>query len=344
MIDRVLKKFARLKSADKHQGLTLRSPLSGITSSETPSPDHHSDSERVSRIWEKRAAEKSSNNPPVVAWTDSSLVQRHYIHPIISGKPEDNWLIWIKNTYFKNPVRKALSLGCGDGCLERHAVALNIAGQFEAYDISAGATCIAEQKAAELKIEKNINYHSADLNTVKLSPEACDVVFAAMSLHHIDNLEHLLQEIRRTLKPGGLFILNEFVGPNRFQWTKKQTDIANDLMAILPEKYRYCHIRGEIKDRIYQPTIASMIETDPSEAVRSEEIIPIVTSMFDIVHHKKYGGTILNPLLEGIVSNFSENDENAMALLKMVFYIEKCLIDEQVLPSDFDLIVCKKTT
>ena len=163
-----------------------------------------------------------------------------------------------------------------------------------------------------------------------------------MSLHHIENLEHIFRQIQKALKPNGLFVLNEFVGPNRFQWTKKQVDIANDLLEIIPLKYKHCKIRNEIKKTVYQPTVQSMIETDPSEAVRSEEIIDIVTSIFKIIHRQDYGGTILNILLEGIVCNFMETDENAIALLNMLFYIEKCLIQEKILPSDFTLIVCQK--
>jgi len=300
-----------------------------------------SDLERVSQIWGQWAAEKNGDAPPV-AWTDSNLVQRYYIHPIISGTPDNNWLSWIKKQYFSASVKKALSLGCGDGCLERHAMAVNIAQYFDAYDISAGAVEIAKQKAVEFKIDKQVSYHLADLNTIKLPEEKYNVVFAAMSLHHIENLEHLVNQIRYALKPDGLFVLNEFVGPNRFQWTKEQVNIANDLIKIIPEKYRHCKIRHETKNRVSQPTVQDMIEGDPSEAVRSEEIIDVVASMFDIIHRKDYGGTILNILLEGIVCNFVESDENAMALLNAIFYIEKCLIAEQVLPSDFTLLVCQK--
>jgi ubiquinone/menaquinone biosynthesis C-methylase UbiE len=41
-----------------------------------------------------------------------------------------------------------------------------------------------------------------------------DVVVASSSLHHAENLESVLREIRRTLKPGGLlFVLNETPWP-----------------------------------------------------------------------------------------------------------------------------------
>ena len=54
-------------------------------------------------------------------------------------------------------------------------------------------------------------------------------------------------------------------------------------------------------------------------------------------------GTILHMLLHSIVNNFNPSDENDLGILKLLGYIEQKFIDNDILPSDFALIVAKKT-
>jgi 2-polyprenyl-3-methyl-5-hydroxy-6-metoxy-1,4-benzoquinol methylase len=107
----------------------------------------------------------------------------------------------------------ALSLGCGNGYLEREALRLNIARTFYGLDVSPQAIALAQEKAREEGIHDHLHYAVADLNQDCLDPGRYDLVLAAMSIHHVKNLDHLLEQIDRCLKPSGLFILNEYVGP-----------------------------------------------------------------------------------------------------------------------------------
>jgi hypothetical protein len=40
-------------------------------------------------------------------------------------------------------------------------------------------------------------------------------VFAAQVLHHVDDLEHLFDQVAASLRDHGLFVVNEYVGPAR---------------------------------------------------------------------------------------------------------------------------------
>ena len=42
----------------------------------------------------------------------------------------------------------------------------------------------------------------------------------------------------RCQKSGGYFIINEFVGPNQFQWTEVQLVHCQRLLEEIPESYR----------------------------------------------------------------------------------------------------------
>ena len=47
------------------------------------------------------------------------------------------------------------------------------------------------------------------------------------SLHHVFQLEHLLDEIKQTLKPGGLFVVYEYIGPSQMQFPRRDLELAD---------------------------------------------------------------------------------------------------------------------
>jgi len=140
-------------------------------------------------------------------------------------------------------------------------------------------------------------------------------------------------------------IANEYVGPSQFQWTSKQLQIMNEILSLVPEHYRRrVTDPHKVKDHVSRPAIRWMNVHDPSEAIRSNEIIEMIESRFRIIEQKDFGGTILHMLLQDIVGNFDPRDEHDATMLKLVLYVEKVLIQEEVIPSDFTLIVAEKAS
>src|SRR5689334_21814407 len=87
--------------------------------------------QRAFATWGERAKERQAAGRAILAWTDSLIVSRRYIHPAISGLHDSNWLDWAARRYFSTPAGMALSIGSGDGGLERHGVSTNLAARFE---------------------------------------------------------------------------------------------------------------------------------------------------------------------------------------------------------------------
>ncbi len=90
------------------------------------------------------------------------------------------------------------------------------------------------------------------------------------------------------------------------------------------------------------PTARAVQTADPSEAVRSADILPLLRRCFEIVEYKPLGGTILQFLLADIAGNFQ--DESGRQLLQMLFVIEDILMDTGDLGSDFVYIVASPPT
>jgi ubiquinone/menaquinone biosynthesis C-methylase UbiE len=300
--------------------------------------DIHPKWSAVSKLWETRAAELIENEKPT-SWTDSPLVQQMYIHPLISGRANIGWLESVSEKYFTSPVSTALSLGCGGGGLERHAADLKIAQNFVAYDVSEGAIELAKNLAKKRGL-RQLTYRVADLNTLVHPENNYDVVFASQSLHHIESLEFYLDQVERTLKPNGLFIINEFVGPNQFQWTDLQVRHAQLLLETIPERYRQIIQGHGLKTEIARPSIEFMNQIDPTEAIRSAEIIQQVSMRFETIEKIDFGGTLLQLVLADIVGNFSDTPEDR-AILQNLFDEEQRLLQSGELESDFILMVMR---
>lgn len=302
-------------------------------------PSAKNDMSQVSVLWGRRAAALATQRVPA-AWTDSPLVNRMYIHPRFSARPDANWLAAVADSWFPESVSEALSLGCGGGGLERHAMALGIADQFHALDISEEALLLARRLAGDCGYLGRIQYEVSDLNCVELELNRYDAVFASQSLHHISHLEHYLEQVRVALKPGGLFIINEFVGPSQYQWTDQQLELAQEMLDSIPEPYRRSLQGNGVKRRIARPTINEMNRIDPTEAIRSAEIIPEVEKRFEVLQRVDFGGTLLQLVLDDIVGNFQDTASDRRELRKL-FDREQALLDSGVLESDFTMMVCR---
>ena len=296
--------------------------------------------EQAFAVWGERARERQDSARPLLAWSDSLIVQRRYIHPAISGSPDRNWLQWAADRFFKEPVDLALSIGSGDGGLERHGLAADVAKRFEAFDAAPGAVELARELAREHHVEDRVHYQVADLNEHAFESRRYDAAFASMAVHHIRELEHFFSQIKQALKPGALFVVNEFVGPNQFQWTDRQIELADELLRRIPESHRRSLASGHIKSRNVLQPISSMNTVDPTEAIRSADILPLMRTHFDLIEKVDYGGTILNLALEEIAGNFDDTPED-LAILRPLFDAERDYIQRGVIPSDFTVLVAR---
>ncbi|MHB1048417.1 MAG: class I SAM-dependent methyltransferase [Thermoanaerobaculia bacterium] len=239
------------------------------------------------------------------------------------------------------PVSRALTIGCGRGELERGLFRHGFAVEHEAFDIAPEAV---RRAVAEAQAEgcRGIRYAVADANSLHLEPGSYDVIFGVHSIHHVERLESAFAQIAHALSPNGFLFLNEFVGPSRFQWSRRQLEVIDGVLRLLPERFRRSRVDGRTKRRVPRPSIRRMIATDPSEAVRSDEILALVDDHFDVVELRPYGGTVLHPLLDDIAGNFAGTEDGGRDLLAAICDLEWALIQSGDLTSDFAVVVARR--
>lgn len=219
--------------------------------------------------------------PPSHSWMAHPEV-RHYINRSIGGG-EGTWpLDWFQKAYPDRVFRRALSIGCGTGALERDLAKRGIVERIEAFDASPASIEIATKLAADEGLAERIHYTLADFNTVQLSPSTYDFICFHQSLHHVQELEHLLEQVLTALVPDGILYLDEFVGPSRDYWNEARIRWYRALYQFFPREFRHF-------DEFAMP----IQEEDPSEAIRSSEILSRLLIGFDIENFRGYGGNIL---------------------------------------------------
>ncbi len=292
---------------------------------------------KVADHWGRLGADQV-HRPEIAAetsWADSPLIRSKFINPRMSGSPDVNWLEWTVRNHLPPDTRRACTLGCGSGGLERHARSLGLQAEFDSFDISEQALTVARDEARRLGLQ-GIHYRCADLNRLELPANHYDVVFGSHSLHHVEQLDGLFRTVRGGLVPGGLLAFDEYVGPRRLQWTELQLELANRVLAWLPEYLREDRVQpGVVKDRILRPSVEEVVAEDPSEAALPDQILPLARKYLEPVLQRDLGGTLAHIVLERIVGNFREDDEEALARLHGLFSLEAQLIEMGVLSSDF---------
>ncbi|MCG8457443.1 MAG: class I SAM-dependent methyltransferase [Holophagales bacterium] len=291
----------------------------------------------AARHWDGRVDEVESEVP--LGWLDVELVEVEHVRPRISGDTKVSFLEHFLRCHVPDPpAGRWLSLGCGGGNLERAILALGAAEHVVGLDLSPESIALARRLASEAGLGDRLTYSVHDADRDPLEPGAYRVVVIKHALHHFLELEHVYSQIRRTLEPGGLLMLNELVGPSRFQWTDLQLGHMNRILASLPRELR----RRAPVIRIQRPRVQDMLALDPSEAARSAEILPLLeTSGFEILEHKPYGGTLLHILLGHLLPLLDLDTEEHVALLRSMIAEEEELLDSGELPSDFSYVVAR---
>ena len=295
--------------------------------------------QRVAALWDDSTRNKERQ--PLQGWLDSPLVREICVLPRITSRTAITWVEAMSERLGLRSGGTWLSLGCGVAATEIAAGTRGLFDSLDALDASTVSLAAARKAAAAAGVS-TITFGDVDLNDVRLSESHYDVVMMEMSVHHVRELENLLSEILRALKPDGHLLVNEFIGPRQFQFTDLQLGIVREFLAVLPRRLRQDSWTGGLKSEYVRMPIEHWNTVDPSESIRSDEIVPVLESVFDVVLRVDYGGSVLMLLLEHIIHNFDPGDPNDIEVLRLLTRAEEALIRQNVIPSDFTMIAARK--
>src|SRR5688572_23589811 len=170
------------------------------------------------------------------SWMHEPVIRR-YINESVTGSA-DQWPIeWLAQRLEGRTFRRAISLGCGDGALERDLLRKGICTQVLGVDISRRAIAKAKRAVAEQPELAGVSYVVGDLNRLSL-PTGFDAAFFHQSLHHVECLDACLAAVASALHPGAMVYLDEYIGPARGEWRRQLLADAEALFVQLPPGVR----------------------------------------------------------------------------------------------------------
>jgi ubiquinone/menaquinone biosynthesis C-methylase UbiE len=275
-------------------------------------------------------------------WWDIPAVRLRW-NELISGSSEIDFHSHISNHWLHGRSNlNALSLGCGTGHNELAWAGLAKFKRIDGCDLSDKRIEVATAAALEAGLAEQIQFRVGDVFGIDSPDEHYDMIMVEQSLHHFSPLEKILLRINRFLKSDGHFVVNEFVGPTRFQWTARQLEVVNGILTALPDRYKTLWGSTTLKRPVVRPSQLRMILTDPSEAIESEQIVPLLRAIFNVVEFRGYGGSTLHLLFNGIAHNFLVDDSETAELLNLIFRMEDLLLRNHDIEHDFIVAVCKK--
>ncbi|MDQ2840937.1 MAG: class I SAM-dependent methyltransferase [Acidobacteriota bacterium] len=149
------------------------------------------------------------------------------------------------------------------------------------------------QLARDAEVSSNLAFVRADFNRWSPRPDIYDAAIANQALHHVQELEHLLDSIKRSMKPGALFVISDMIGRNgHLRWPEALT-IVHEFWASLPEKYKYNH---QLK-RVEEAYVNWDCSTEGFEGIRAQDILPLLVRYFHFDLFIGFGN-IIDPFID----------------------------------------------
>jgi ubiquinone biosynthesis O-methyltransferase len=111
------------------------------------------------------------------------------------------------------PGQKVLDLGCGGGFMSEALASRG--AQVTGVDVSRAAIAIARRHAASQQLA--IRYLVGSGEALPLPSASVDCVVCVDVLEHVQSLDQVLDEIRRVLRPGGIFLFDT-INRTRLAW------------------------------------------------------------------------------------------------------------------------------
>lgn len=273
-------------------------------------------------------------------WWDIPYVTKRW-NVLISGDENINKTEYLyKNLLNEKSNLKLLSLGSGTCEYEMALSSHSCFSKITCVDLAENRIEAAKKKA-KFKGICNMEFVCGSIYDLEFKNNNFDIVLFNSSLHHFKPVEELIKEkVVSYLKSDGYLVINEYVGPNRMQYSKKQIKFINEGLNLIDKKYRVLLGTNLLKRKYYGSGIIRMIIADPSECIESIKIIPAIHEAFEVILEKSYGGNILAPVLKDISYNFLELDEDKINNLDRLFKFEDEYLKSN--KSDFVFGIYKK--
>jgi ubiquinone/menaquinone biosynthesis C-methylase UbiE len=291
------------------------------------------DLKRTAEHWDRA---HFSPEVQLAEWQNHPLARERMIR-LLGGRVRERWFT---ETYLPaTGVERGLGIGVGTGATEMEILKSGAVKHFDLWDVSSASLEAVRQHAARFGAADRITTNVGDIHTADLGENRYDVITFIASLHHIENLDGVLEQCHRALKPGGVLWAAEYVGPDRFDFPPEHTTLARDLFMGLD-----LSLRKSWEPVLRFPTRQEVIEVDPTESIHSADIPSAIQRHFDRVAETPTYGSFAFIMFWGLNHDAIYQRPEGESLVRAILAIDEALIDSGKLPHYFRHIVAYKVT
>ncbi len=221
-------------------------------------------------------------------------------------------------------------ISCGNGWVERDCFKTGLIRGCVGFDVMESSLAAAQADAAAIGMPAR--YFLADGNRLVLDGTVYDIAVNRGAMHRIAFLDRLLRQIHGSLARDGIYVMNDYTGAHRNQYSWEVWSAVVKASHALPEMYRavlaYAHM----------PT---MLAHDPTEAIHSELQMHLTRRYFDVRQEVRYGGAIAYTLLFGNRALYRDRGSEAgVRLVEQILAWDAAFLEAHPQSDLFTFAVC----
>jgi SAM-dependent methyltransferase len=278
--------------------------------------------QKIGDFWSEESGRES---PAKINWWEFPIIHKH-INQLVCGESVDgisrglNLRLKALGITFEHGV----SVGFGDGHKEFELLKEGLVKKFTLFELSDKGIESARKKAKMLGFENRVEFINGDCFQYEFS-EKVDFVHWNNSLHHMLDVDKAVAWSHQILEIGGVFYMDDYVGPVQFQWSDETIELGTRIKKILPDKYlKNPYKPDELLDRtVLRPDAKILEESDPSEAADSSQIFESVIKYFPNADITLTGGSVYAGTLNTILHNIDESDLKDKTILNLLLIIDE---------------------
>jgi SAM-dependent methyltransferase len=303
---------------------------------------------KASSIWDKRyekgelACTQKVVKADPIDYTQHPFLYKQSTAKQLTGDTEGIPLQLVAERYLKPAAKKMLAVGSGLAFAEEWLAKNGYAQHIVAFEASSVAVDSARERLQALGLQDRIEMRCGDILNAGLQEGEFDAVFIQAAIHHFYNINEMFAFFHYVLKPDGLILYDEYVGPDHHIYEPEVMTLMDEANECLASSYRWDVMRQATREEVPRATLEWMLNMDPSEGVHSSKILPLTYKYFDVEFRRDYGGTFMRPFFVGILPNFDWNDVKDQTVARLIILIERMLIRYGVIPSYHTRIVGRR--
>lgn len=293
------------------------------------------DSQQIGQHWDQVQQDAQAGRTPTrTRWWESPTVRRHLnrlLDPAAGDGIDEGLTHRARQRLTERGFPKdrglprGISIGGGQGIKEMLLLKANLVEHFELYELSKVRIAEGRARAQAEGLADRLRFIEGDAMQEARGPY--DLVHWNNALHHMLDVDQAVAWSHRVLAPGGLFYLDDFVGPTRFQWSSTSLKVASALRSRLPERLLRDPRRPgqQLSKEVRRPNPETLARHDPSEAAQSGRILSAVRTWFPDAEILLTGGIVYNLVLSDVLANFNEDDPADRARLEQLLDLDWAL-------------------